>query len=91
VGQLAVVGEEQHTLDVGVQPADRVDALAHLARQQVVTTGRPWGSRMVVTTPGGLWSSRYCADSGAGTALPVDGDAIERRSASVPGSRSRRR
>ena len=54
LGQLAVVGEDQQPLAVGVEPAHREHP--GLGGTSATTVGRPWGSSAVVTTPAGLLS-----------------------------------
>ena len=51
--EVAVVGEQQQALGVGVEPARPGTPGARRARARR-TVGRPWGSAAVVTTPGGL-------------------------------------
>ena len=54
VGQLAVVGEQQQSLGVGVEPPDGEHP--RLAGTSSTTVGRPCVSLAVVTTPAGLLS-----------------------------------
>jgi hypothetical protein len=66
VGQVAVVREQDQAGGVGVQPADGVQPPPG-ARTMSTTTGRPWVSLTVDTTPGGLWTAQTWRDApGAG-------------------------
>ena len=56
VGQLAVVGDEDQSFAVQIQPADGEEADVG-RRNKSITRGRPDGSLLVETDPGGLFTA----------------------------------
>jgi hypothetical protein len=58
VGEVAVVGEQQQTLGVGIQPADVEEPVLAIAPRKSEIDGRPNSSLIVETTPSGLLKAR---------------------------------